>query len=293
LSDIRVIGYEYDACCLGGKRKKRSVWWSSLPEFQGLVSFCDDSHPHLSWAPYQENGQWKFPSAQEAEYPTELCAKAAECVFAHWPRSPGEVSVSAPAKVASIKDHSAKIAGQSQPRGLQNPVVSEYGEVRVVISTIKPTCKVGDISSATDSGGMAGSKLLRLSELGENGTYQAAWGIYRTGPEFFQAAIAATHPLRGAQAVDDDQASVLLETLLSGPVAVAKQRMLALRHWESRAKELQPEEDKLRLNWSPENSGTAREEVAPSGRNAESICARRQEPYLRDNSRWSIDWSEC
>ena len=73
LSDDRVKGYEYDACCLGGKRKKRSVWWSSLPEFQGLVSFCDDSHPHLSWAPYQENGQWKFPSAQEAEYPPELC----------------------------------------------------------------------------------------------------------------------------------------------------------------------------------------------------------------------------
>ena len=119
-------------------------------------------------------------------------------------------------------------------------------------STIKPTCKVGDIASAADSGSMAGCKLLRRSKMGENGTYQAAWGVYRTGPEFVQAAIAAIHPLRGAQAVDDAQASVLLETLSSGPVAVAKKRMLALRHWESRARELQPEEDKLRLNWSPE-----------------------------------------
>ena len=251
LADPRVKPYEYDACCYGGKRRKRSVWYSNMTEFSGLVAYCDNSHKHASWTQYKHQGRWKFPTAEEAEYPPELCKVATECVLAHFVAKLNIPVEELPQpELVSVKQTTL-----GQQRGTQRPLVPEFSSVEVLNSNFAPKCDLGELGTVGDPGSLQGCKLLRLSRMGGYGTnsdqdFQSAWGRFWTSQEFVSRALAADHPARHSFGIDDTVASLIHDILTSGAAAIARKRLMAARHWESRAKLLQTEEDSLRVHWT-------------------------------------------
>ena len=246
LKDHCVFACEYDGCALGGLRKKRSVWYTTLPELRGLCRSCSEAppHQHASWAPYQERGIWKFPSASEAEYPDLLCAVAAKCVLSHWP------SVE---RGNSPEDEHAKITKSSvniQPRGAHHPVVPEHKSVVVLNSHHRPACKLNELAPAMEGLPCAGCKLLRLSDVGGYGTgndmeFQTAWGVPWSCAEFVDMACAAKHPMLENRGIDEITAKAIRDSLVTGPAETAKRRFSELMKWRTLAAELQEREDLL------------------------------------------------
>ncbi len=74
--------YTFHSCMWGGDRKKNTVFVTNLPQLQDLEKTCDahtGSHTHDPWRVRwsSEKGTWQFATAEECEYPRELCEKVA------------------------------------------------------------------------------------------------------------------------------------------------------------------------------------------------------------------------
>ena len=68
--------YDLDACQFGGKRKKRTRLASSADP-SALAQDCDGRHSHLPWSVRQDGDRLQFDTAEEAQYPSGLCAAMA------------------------------------------------------------------------------------------------------------------------------------------------------------------------------------------------------------------------
>lgn len=67
----------FQACMMGGDRDKRTLWWCSDQTFDSFNILCDGMHSHKAWKPVATTTGLRFPTAQEAEYPTLLCDRVA------------------------------------------------------------------------------------------------------------------------------------------------------------------------------------------------------------------------
>ena len=66
----------FQGCVHGGKKDKWTSFVCSLPGLESLAAKCpgeSESHKHAPWDCRFQTGRWRFATAEEAEYPLELC----------------------------------------------------------------------------------------------------------------------------------------------------------------------------------------------------------------------------
>ena len=71
----------FDACAHGSSRGKRTKLLATPGLFSSLGANCTQDHKHASWQPYKNEHGVLFPTAAEAEYPSLLCNRMAQCVL--------------------------------------------------------------------------------------------------------------------------------------------------------------------------------------------------------------------
>ena len=79
LAAVRSI--EFESCMWGGSRPKKTVVLSNCGSMGVLRKKCEKKHKHSSWGVYKDKySGWQFPTAEECEYPKELCQAMAKAV---------------------------------------------------------------------------------------------------------------------------------------------------------------------------------------------------------------------
>lgn len=212
IHDCHLVPYTFQQCMWGGRRPKWSTFYSNASGFQHLVKHCDDSHEHLPWNISQVDQQWKFATADEAEYPQELCNAIADIVAKHAglpdPQEPSHVSKRA--KPNPLAKQRAAEAGR-QPRGNLLPqLVPEFKEVRPVSWPFSYAPKHGDLVSTAQAKQLAvpaGSKVLLPRKGNAKPRPQVEGQLERdfhTPDEFTDKAFKVIHPLDSSVTVSDD-----------------------------------------------------------------------------------------
>ncbi|CAE7763885.1 SLC24A2 [Symbiodinium sp. CCMP2592] len=102
----------------------------------------------------------------------------------------------------------------------------------------------------------AGAKLLRESvERGGSrlpeGNKFYIFGVYRSMQAFLNEAKLVVHPFDSARSLPDELLRVLFDTLTKSPVDTMRHRLLKLQHRRALAKQLEPEEEKIRSAMDP------------------------------------------
>jgi hypothetical protein len=227
LSDV-----EFQHCMYGGKRDKWSKWKCVGSFLNHLAVSCDGKHEHAPWGlvfdPITQTNS--FATAQEAEYPLELCRQVADSVLrAALANGALANPTSLDAVHAEFSHDFNRIATFQQPRGNRYPQL---------LSEFKTVCYREEVDSSSKF------RLLRFQR-GEGGESSEVVGVLRSPAEFLQESLGLAHPADHFLCLPDVLKTALYEILTLGPLQITKQRLLAIRQLQQRAKDLEAEETKF------------------------------------------------
>ncbi|CAE7801527.1 SLC24A2 [Symbiodinium sp. CCMP2592] len=238
----------FDSCRHGSQRKKATALLTNSELLHCLSGPCPGCSSHLPWGK-QGNS---FATAEETGYPKLLCERIVSCVD----KSAASRGI-APERLVASRVSAARAAGQVQPRGRKfPPIISEFAYTMSVASAAAPTLNSKHCLSASWQGVPAGAKLLRESvERGGSrlpeGNKFYTFGVYRSMQAFLNEAKLVVHPFDSAKSLPDELLRVLFDTLTKSPVDTMKHRLLKLQQWRALAKQLDPDEEKIRSAMDP------------------------------------------
>ncbi len=268
IEDCGLIPITFQQCMWGGQRPKWSTFFTNCDGFQCLVKQCDGLHSHLPWGLSQVDNQWKFNTADEAEYPEPLCEEIADIVAKHagLPDLQEQIPTSKRPKPNPMAKLRAAEAGR-QPRGNLLPqVVPEFKEVRPISWPFSHTPMQGDILSPCQADQLqvpAGSKVL----LPQKGKAKARpkkennerlereksiqVGIFHTPEEFTDKAFKVVHPFDSSTTVSDVAKRNMFWLLTHGKDEVRAYREDVFSGYERMASELADREAVLHSHLDP------------------------------------------
>ena len=230
----------FQACMHGGERDKWSDWTATKGLFTSLRMACDKSHTHRPWGFVDSASSWEFATAEEAEYPRQLCDTAAHLVLDHCLNS-GAVAVPDDLRGDLSADQQNRLTKSRVFRQAQGkkipPIVSEFKQV------VELSNKPGEDDKTC--------KLIRQFNRGAEGSNLEASGKvfivgeYRNPTEFLEAAISAGHPLDMRTTIPDVTLRAIFDILVLGPVQISKKRIATLHEVRTMAAELEESEKSL------------------------------------------------
>ena len=226
-------------------RDKWSKWLCTHSVFSALHRTCDGSHKHLPWGVARSGNQWTFATAQEAEYPLELCKLVAVIVLQEG-LDRGAVQIARHlADIGFTQDQKTKRSRTMvgiQPRGrVLPPIMTEYKEIRVVGREDLPT--------------LPPYKLLRESALPRTGVdagkQPVVVGLYRSPSEFLEEAKTIRHPMDMPSVVRDELKVALFNLSVQGVQKTVAKRMNFIKQLQTREKEFRDQEKTLHEGLTP------------------------------------------
>ena len=261
----------FDNCMHGGARKKTTRWWSSEPWFDSLQGLCDGKHQHKPWAPVQEAGRLRYPSAEEAAYPPLLCERLAS-ILVEQCKALGAVlssDLSSQKLHTSINTH--RFLLNMLPRGKQfKPLVSEFASYVALLhpsdvplttaismfpkgarSTSRQVWEWGKIRADCrfDSFSFSAELRERLHSLEVSSKVELHQvGIPREPEDFVSRATECGHPRSSAVHLSKEVVRVLEENLCDNKCDsdLAAVRVGFIKKWTKRAVELKQQEASLK-----------------------------------------------
>ena len=75
-----LVQVDFHACIHGSKRAKKTRLLASAHLYESLAGECKGDHEHLPWSIEQHGRGLKYATAEEAQYPTLLCQRMAQCL---------------------------------------------------------------------------------------------------------------------------------------------------------------------------------------------------------------------
>eukprot|EP00435_Cladocopium_sp_Y103_P062782 s463_g24.t1 len=262
----------FDHCMHGGKRDKRTAWWSWNPRcpnhdlFSSLQLDCNKKHAHAPWRPYKDaTGRTIFPTAEEAAYPTLLCERVASILKAEAESAGFIFFDDLHAQLQDVPNAATRQLFTTQPRGQRlRPLVSEYGTyvpfVAPVDDEVSVAAFIADLPKGAKvchrtlfPGGVVRDDILqKYTDLRFSSTWveQAPCellhiGIPREPADFLREAIEKGHP-RDIIAQAPELVKPALESLLKGGMAERFQmRANFMKKWLRRSLELRGAEQQL------------------------------------------------
>ena len=237
-----------DNCEYGSEYKKATGFLSNFSPGR-LQSRCLGKHVHKKWTIEKDlEGNWKFSTSQEAEYPIAL-AKAIALSFIDKLSTMKSISL-----IDDLGDHAAKVSTYLQPRRSRGPLLLSEFKTKVQISCNPDTEVPKSITHDTEypwQGIPIGSKWLETQPVhdakGEVVRLVATYGVYYTEKEFLHKALEIEHPFDTPLPLEESNLDSIAFICGHGPGATAKFRADQLRYYIGRAKDLDAEEKKLHL----------------------------------------------
>ena len=243
---LRYFFHVVDACEYGSDHKKATGFLANF-DAPRLQQRCKGDHDHKAWSIRRsEDGEWKFDTAAEAEYPSKLARELAASFIDKMMQS-GKFQLH-----EEVEDYAIKVSAGAQPRRTRGPLLlSEYK------SKVEITCKPSDLPPATIpmdaeppwQGIPVGAKLLDSKpvqvENGEEGRLKVEYGIHFSPAEFIEKAKELRHPFDMPLPLEETNMASIAFILSEGPLRVAKYRTDMLNHYLARAKALHAQERAL------------------------------------------------
>ena len=242
-----------DACEYGSDHKKATAFLANFCAGR-LQQRCTGTHVHKAWkVEKNEDGQWRFDTAAEAEYPAKLARELAAAFF-------DELLVTKHFKLQDqLEDHAAKVASESQPRRTRGPLLLSEFKAKVDVQCLPDVAPPDIIPEAATfpwQGIPVGSKRLDIQPvLGENGEkvrLKVTYGIYFSPAEFIQKASQLAHPFDVPLQSDAANKDAISFILKEGPARVAAHRAKMLSYYIVMAKKLSVEEEALHQSLNPD-----------------------------------------
>jgi hypothetical protein len=117
---LRHFFHVVDACEYGSDHKKATGFLANF-DAPRLQQRCKGDHEHKAWSIRRsEDGEWKFDTAAEAEYPSKLARELAASFIDHLMLS-GKFQLH-----EEVEDYAFKVSAGAQPRRTRGPLLSEY-----------------------------------------------------------------------------------------------------------------------------------------------------------------------
>ena len=273
LEDFKHLHFSYfDHCMHGGKRDKRTAWWSWNPRrpsddlFSSLQLVCNKAHGHAPWRPYKDaKGQTVFPTAEEAAYPYLLCERIASILKSEAELCGFVFIDDLHAQLNEFGNAAARQLFTSQPRGHKlRPLVSEYGHYVPFLTMVDDENAISQFLADLPKGakvchrkffpgGVLRDDMLRKHtslQFSDSWTEQCPCellqiGVPREPADFLREAIEKGHP-RDIIAQVPNLVRPALESLVKGNVAERfRARANFMKKWLRRSLELREEEKTL------------------------------------------------
>ena len=245
--------YNFTACAWGSTRPTKKSFLSSLPDMCRLQASCPGNHEHEPYGRKRDaHGKLIYATAEEAAYPRELriqirriVQEALNLFPEHLQADPTNVRVNAAGSIALAQ----------QPRGKRMPpLVSEFVAFQTLETHDRPPLDHKMCLSQPWHNIPAHAKLLSSECIsGDNKddsipTYKMRFGIYRSPKQWLDDAMQLQHPFDLYHAVPDEMLRVIFEVLTLGPAEIARRRTATLNKWIGWAKELEEDEQALKLS---------------------------------------------
>ena len=262
----------------GSKRDKQTRLRTNMPTLKTLHKSFSGNHParghdgalHASWGVSMSEGSWKFATAEECEYTSELCKAMAAAAAQAVSHARGADLTTLLATTTSDDSRRADRAQLRAQVGLQirsRAMPKRIPELRTQITahTIQVAAsrivmrKPLQHNLQLDKLTPAGAELVSIDSptprvIGDDaeGVSVLKFGIRWTPQEFLEQAKQVTHPFDAHDRVDDDVKVAIVHTLELGIDQTQSRRKEVLDCLESKAEELQHDENLLHKNMHPE-----------------------------------------
>ncbi|CAE7805718.1 unnamed protein product [Symbiodinium sp. CCMP2592] len=172
----RMIDVRFHNCMKGGRRPKHSRFRCSDSRLSSMAVECDNQHQHDPYLVYQTGRQWRFSTAEEAEYPPQLCQEVSQLLAA---------TAGLP---SCLEPPAGPRAVWPQPRG-SHKLIPEFLEFRTEAPLDRPFKEF--------TSGLGGGS--------------GRFGVYRTPTEFIDCALKLSHPFDTQHCVPDADHLLLLK----------------------------------------------------------------------------------
>ena len=267
--------WSFHACAFGGTRPfPRTVRGSmaALSEI-GQHGRCNGKHTHRPWTPKFASGNFLgFSSRKESALPEAFCKRAAEIIrretsgaaekVSNAPKGMAETFITM-AKIQAVSgdENKTRIAldaaaagRQARGRRLQQ-LVPEYKRIAqsdaADVIRLAKRRRVNEFTDANGTKWPQDTQIVEMTEGGPSGHKTATMGIPWSKKEFFEEAKKVAHPFTTPPAPSEPDLAVF-ECITLGPDEVIARREAWFRKWESRAKQLEEQEDELAKSLHPD-----------------------------------------
>ena len=241
----------FDACAHGSLRDKRTKLLATPGAFTLLAADCPGNHKHASWQPYRSEHGVVFPTAAEAEYPSILCKRMAQCVL-------DQVVLRGIKPVPSKRLKDLLKLGLGSQSLKHPPLVPEYKEFAYLDdATPNPAYKL--LAAPPQRGP---TTLSSTSETEEAPNKRARttfkYGIWHEPEEFLQKAVDAKHPIDQDSFLHQITKDAIAQVVGTCPTKMAKDRLSTVFHIRKLATDLKSREVALKAEMHPDVSRCVR-----------------------------------
>ena len=228
----------FDACAHGSARDKRTKLLASAGLFNALAQDCPGDHTHLSWQPYKSDGVVVFPTAQEAEYPTLLCNRMADCIL-----QKAQTQNVVPVLSQRLKDLLKLGLGQQTVR--HPPLVPEFVDYKYLDTpTSDPAYKL--IAAPLSQGHTTTEQLEGVKESNKRARTTFKYGVWHTPEQFLAEAEKVSHPMDDDSFLHPATLESIKKVAHTDPMVLAKERLATVFRLRKLANELAGSETALK-----------------------------------------------
>ena len=254
-------------CCHGGDRDKLTSLWVNKPWLNDLEARCDGKHTHKSWVPSKTPVGVRFPTSEEAAYPTILCTRIISLMAIQAEAMGANMSDTLQQQMdIGLDTATNRIVLGCLPRGNKvKPLVAEYDHYIVALCNPQDNKAVDKTLQPLPKGAKIVNRRIVSGEYDRDTVLESyikdrivvhynefplevcTIGVPSGPEEFIKRAVAAGHP-RSLDGFVDEVVKVAAYANFHGPpFDLAKKRLNFFKRWNARAMELCGEERAYKL----------------------------------------------
>eukprot|EP00435_Cladocopium_sp_Y103_P056505 s1613_g19.t1 len=242
----------FHSCMYGGMRPKKTTLAGDLQCLQELAAECTNQHVHLPWG----TTPYGFATAEEVEYPLQLCKRWAQLVYEAIRPSYVQPKAALPAH----PDKKARAMANKQTKK-SLAFIPEWSHIQSLVVDQVPTFTIGTkLKEAVQVNGVtlpAYSRILRVTQKPiaktgeEKQLWEIAYGVPWEAESFIQEALLRGHPANIFEGLAGSIKEAIMNNVEKRPEVIARDRAAFLKKWTTRAAELAAQEKVLHDQMPP------------------------------------------
>ena len=244
----------FDACAHGSMRDKRTKLLATEGLFTSLALDCPRDHQHASWRPFRTEAGVVFPTAMEAEYPSLLCTRMAECARLR----AEQLSV-----VPSIQPRPKELLnlGLGQQTLRHEPLIPEYSIIewldkpspleshKLLAAPLSHGGSNTEQQEGTE-GTETGEDMQESNRKRHKGAFK--YGVCHTPEQFLAKAEKVVHPMDDESYLHEATKEAIKKVVHTDPLVLAKERLAIVFNLRKLTEELREQEAALKQSLHPD-----------------------------------------